>query len=96
MTVKEEKEIKLPHSIPYEGNEYKKRILEADNIAVIEYSKEAVMMRHLLRPGIISEKRVKDNLLVESVKPTLEEAIEDMKEKIKPYIKNKKIKSHNT
>jgi len=44
------------------------------------------MMRHLLSPGVISEKRVDENLLLESKKPTLDEAIEDMKEKIKDYL----------
>jgi hypothetical protein len=86
MPVEEKDDIKLPPSVFHEGKEYKRRVLEADRLAVIEYSIEAVMMRHLLRPDVISKKRVKDNLLVESVKPTLEEAIEDMKKKIKPYL----------
>lgn len=86
MAVKEQNDIELPASIYYEGEEYKRRVLQANDLVVIEYSIEAVMMRHLLRPGVISEKRVKENLLVESVKPTLEEAIEDMREKIKPYV----------
>ncbi|MEX0823398.1 MAG: hypothetical protein WD008_03360 [Balneolaceae bacterium] len=86
--VKEQEDIddKLPSSIVYNGKEYKRRILESNNIAVVEYSIEAVMMRHLLRPGIISQRRVDENLLVESVKSNLDDAIEDMEEKIKPYI----------
>jgi len=86
MPVEEKKDTKLPPSVFHEGKEYKRRVLEADRLAVIEYSIEAVMMRHLLRPGVISKKRVNDNLLVESVKPTLKEAVEDMREKIKPYL----------
>lgn len=86
MTVEEKEKIDLPPSIVHNGKEYKRRVLQANDIAVIEYSIEAVMMRHLLRPGVISKKRVNENLLVESIKPTLDEAIIDMKEKIKPYL----------
>lgn len=88
MAVKEKEniDIKLPTSIVHNGEEYKRRVLEANNIGVVEYSKEAVMMRHLLRPGVISKKRVEENLLVESVKPTLKEAIKEMERKIKQYV----------
>lgn len=93
MDIKELQNLELPSSISKDGKEYKKRVLEADGLAVIEYSIEAVMMRHLLRPGVISQKRVNENLLFEGKGKTLEEAEKSAKKKYKAFKEQEKKES---
>ncbi|TVQ14626.1 MAG: hypothetical protein EA364_04090 [Balneolaceae bacterium] len=77
-----QKEIeKLPNEI--EG--YKRRIMDLGNFVVIEYSKKQLFIRHV-HPGIFPAQEVEDNLLVDVVASTIEDAVKEMSKKIQHYL----------
>jgi hypothetical protein len=67
--------------LPTRIGEYILRQMHLDSYVVIEYSKEAVMMRHIA-PNSISKDRVKRNLLLDVKEHSLDKAINKMKEKL--------------
>jgi hypothetical protein len=79
--------------LPVRIGEYIFRQMHLDNFIVLEYSKEAVMMRHIV-PDSISEERIRNNLLVDVKESSLELAINEMKkklDKISPNLKEQFI-----
>lgn len=79
----------LVSTLPDNIGDYIKRVLQVDNLAVIEYSKRALMMRHLTKKQFPDE-TVKENLLFEAVAPNIEIAVMQMQRKLE--INKKKVK----
>lgn len=79
----------LLNSLPDNIGDYMKRVLQADNFVVIEYSKRALMMRYLTKKQFPDE-TLKENLLFESVAPNIEIAVMQMQRILE--INKKKVK----
>ena len=69
----EDDEDDLIENLPESIGDYKKRILVIDQFVIIEYSKRALMMRHLNQKSI-SDELVKENLLFEVKARSLKQA----------------------
>lgn len=77
--------------IPQKIGDYILRQMHLNDFVVIEYSKEAVMMRYAV-PNSISEERVKKNLLIDVKETSFEKAVDSMKNKLNklsPELKGK-------
>jgi hypothetical protein len=74
--------------LPPELDGYTLRVMELDDIVVLEYSKRQLYFRHI-HPNSFPAELVEENLLFDVVAPNRQEAEKKMKGKVRKYNQKK-------
>ena len=70
--------------LPSELDGYTLRVMELDDIVVLEYSKQQLFFRHI-HPDSFTSEQVEENLLFDVIAPNKKEAVKKMKRKVQIY-----------